>query len=98
MSVSCFLLPRFAVFAGIVLSTNPVFAQFRGVLQGTVKDASGAVISGANVKLTSRETQREQSTVSSGDGFYHFAGLPPGAYDLQASAKGMNTGVINDVH
>ena len=92
MSVSCFLLPRFAVFAGIVLSTNPVFAQFRGVLQGTVKDASGAVISGANVKLTSRETQREQSTVSSGDGFYHFAGLPPGAYDLQASAKGMNTG------
>ena len=57
MSVSRFLLPRFAVFACIVFSNNPVFAQFRGVLQGTVKDASGAVISGANVKLTSRETR-----------------------------------------
>ena len=47
--------------------------------------------------LTSHETQRQQSTVSSGDGFYHFAGLPPGAYDVEASANGMSTGVIKSV-
>src|SRR5437016_2491841 len=93
-----FFLPRLAAFACIAVLHVPAFAQFRGVLQGTVKDASGAVIAGANVKLTNRETQRQQSTVSSGDGFYHFAGLPPAAYDIEASSKGMNTAVITAVN
>src|SRR6185312_2483154 len=84
--------------AWIILSYQPAWAQFGGVLQGTIKDSSGAVISGAAVKLTNRETQRQQSTVSSGDGFYHFAGLPPGLYDLEASAKGMSTGVVSAVN
>src|SRR4029078_3099988 len=69
-----------------------------GVLQGRVKGKSGGVISGAGVKLTGRETQRRQSNTSSGDGFYHFAGLPPGTYDVEASAKGMSTSVVSGVN
>src|SRR3954464_11352960 len=98
MWVTRFSFPRCVAFAGLVLFCQPVFAQFRGVLQGTVKDSSGAVIGSANIKLTSRETQRQQTTVSSGDGFYHFAGLPPGSYDIEASAKGMSTAVMNGVN
>jgi outer membrane receptor protein involved in Fe transport len=93
-----FSLLRAPVLVCVALFCHPSFAQFRGALQGTVKDASGAVISGANVKLTNRETQRQQTTVSSGEGFYHFAGLPPGTYDIEASSKGMNTAVMTGIN
>ncbi|MFN7998553.1 MAG: TonB-dependent receptor [Bryobacteraceae bacterium] len=85
---------RIAVF---LAASCCAFGQFRGVLQGTIKDATGAVIPSTKVTLTNNETHRKQSTVSSGEGFYHFAGLPPGSYDLEASAKGMSTGVVKDV-
>ena len=83
----------FLVFVGSELA----IAQFRGVIEGTVKDPSGAVIPGAKVTLINNETQRQQSMDSSGYGFYHFAGLPPGAYNLEATAKGMSKGVVKDV-
>src|SRR3954471_16837997 len=97
MSVSRLSAPRLLVVAWILLPCA-LFAQFRDVLQGTVKDASGAVIGGASVKLTNSETQRKQSTISSGEGFYHFAGLAPGTYDVESSAKGMNTAVVNRIN
>jgi len=81
----------------IVVASHPLLAQFRGVLEGTVKDPTGAVVPGAKVTLTNNETERRQSTVSSGYGFYHFAGLPPGVYNVEATAKGMSTGVVKDV-
>src|SRR5215813_11033847 len=68
-------------------------AQFRGAIQGTVKDTSGAVIRGAQVTLTNQETDRRQSGTTSAEGFYHFAGLAPGTYNLEASAKGMKAAV-----
>ena len=79
-----FLLPR-ALWCALlfVAASGPAFGQFRGVLQGTIRDASGAVIPGAKVTLTNNETQRQQSLVSSGEGFYHFAGLPPGPIPLK---------------
>jgi len=80
-----------------VVGSSIATAQFRGVLEGTIKDASGAVIPGAKVTLTATETQRQQSTTSSAYGFYHFAGLPPGTYSIEASAKGMSKGVVKDV-
>ena len=97
MRVTWTALLRIVFCAGIALSSHSALAQFRGVLLGTVKDSSGAVIGGASVKLTNRETKRQQTTVSSGDGFYHFAGLPPGIYDVEASSKGMSTGQVTGV-
>src|ERR1700751_246981 len=73
------------------------FAQFRGAIQGTVKDTSGGLIPGATVTLTNNETQRKQTATSSGEGFYHFAGLAPGTYTIEASAKGMRNAVMKDL-
>jgi outer membrane receptor protein involved in Fe transport len=73
------------------------YAQFRGAIQGTIKDTTGALIPDAKVTLTNNETQRKQSTSTSGEGFYHFGGLAPGTYTIEASAKGMRTGVLKDL-
>lgn len=81
----------------VLVASIPALAQFRGVIEGTVKDPTGAVIPGAKVTLTNNETQRHQSMDSSAYGFYHFAGLPPGSYNLEASARGMSKGVVKDV-
>jgi len=82
-----------AICVGLLLAaSHAAYAQFRGAIQGSVKDTSGAAVPGATITLTNTETQRVQSVVSSVDGFYHFSGLAPGAYTLEATAKGMRTG------
>ncbi len=84
-------------FAFLAFFASIAFAQFRGVIQGTVKDPSGAVIPNAAVTLTNNETQKKVSVVASGDGYYHFDGLAPGSYNLQASAPGMRIQVVQNV-
>ena len=81
----------------ILTAYQSALAQFRGVIEGTIKDPTGAVVPGARVTLTSNETRRQQSMDSSPYGFYHFAGLPPGSYNLEASAKGMSKSLVKDV-
>jgi hypothetical protein len=55
-------------------------------LGGTVKDPSGAVIPGANLKLTNEATGAKSSFVSDSGGEYSFRNLPPGLYDLIVTA------------
>ncbi len=82
----------------LLLLTGPaLFAQFRGAIQGTVKDPSGAVVPAAKVVLTNNETHRRQETTASGEGFYRFSGLPPGSYNLDASSSGMKLQVVQNV-
>src|SRR5437588_447992 len=56
----------------LTLCVFPLTAQFRGAIQGTIKDTSGAVIPNAKVTLTNTETGRRQTTASTAEGFYHF--------------------------
>lgn len=66
----------------------PVMAQFRGGIQGSITDPTGAAIVNARVTLVSQETRREQTTQTSGEGFYRFDGLAPGAYTVTAELAG----------
>jgi hypothetical protein len=65
------------IFTGLclVFLSVSVLAQFRATLQGTVLDNTGAVVPGATVILTSKETNQTQQTVASEDGFYRFTGF-----------------------
>ncbi|MBZ5652557.1 MAG: carboxypeptidase-like regulatory domain-containing protein, partial [Acidobacteriia bacterium] len=59
------------IFAFAVLFSASMVAQtFRGTILGTVTDASGAVISGANVMVKNVATGLERSTQTSVDGSY----------------------------
>src|SRR5215469_793280 len=52
----------------------------KGAITGTVTDPSGAVIPGASVAATNKDTGITTSTVSTGTGSFTFANLDPGIY------------------
>jgi len=81
----------------ILIVPLPAFAQFRGTIQGNITDTSGAIVPSAKVTLTNTETQRSQTSTASGEGFYHFAGLAPGLYTVEASANGMRKGTVTGI-
>jgi hypothetical protein len=62
-----------------------------GALRGTVSDASGARIGGAEVRLISAQTGVERTTTTNQVGSFVFEMLPPGEYGIQASAPAMAT-------
>ncbi len=63
-------------------------AQNAGSVSGTVKDASGGVIPGADVTATNTETGVATNTVTLGDGTFVFGSLPPGTYVAAAELSG----------
>jgi len=62
-----------------------------GALRGTVSDASGARVPGAEVRLISAQTGVERTTATTPEGSFVFEMLAPGEYALQISAPAMAT-------
>jgi hypothetical protein len=62
-----------------------------GVIQGTVTDPSGAVVPGATVTATNRDTGVKTTTLSTGAGFYVLSPLAPGVYTVRVAASGFQT-------
>lgn len=85
------------LFALVTLFSTAATAQFRAGVQGTVADGSGAIVQGATVTLTNKETNQTQQTTSSDDGFYRFNALPPGVYSITAEKQGFKKALIDDV-
>ena len=81
-----------------VLFTGISHAQTAtGQINGTLADASGAVVPGANVTVISQETglTRETSTNESGD--YTFPFLPVGLYTVQSNLEGFQQARRTDI-
>jgi Carboxypeptidase regulatory-like domain/TonB dependent receptor len=78
----------------VVLSIAPVLAQSSaggGSIQGTVKDADGAIIPGAKVVIRQIATGRVTNTVSNNEGFFFTPPLNIGAYSVRVTAAGMKS-------
>lgn len=60
-------------------------------LQGIIEDASGARIVAASITVTDVSRGLRMQTITDGQGGFNFAMLPPGRYDVTASAPGMGT-------
>jgi carboxypeptidase family protein len=77
---------------------SAVFAQnFTGSVRGTVTDEQGAVIVGADVRLTNTDTGYSRSGKTDKDGNYAFQSLPIGRYTLTVSKEGFATFEEKDV-
>src|SRR5437588_10256375 len=80
------------VFLGISLG---VLAWAQAVstsqINGTVQDASGAVLPGAEITATQTDTGAIRTTVSNETGSYVLPSLPVGPYRLEVSLPGFRT-------
>jgi len=76
----------------LTLGTTILQAQtFRGGINGTVTDHTGAVIANATVIAIQTETGGSHTTTSSSAGELLFQDLPLGAYSVSASFPGFST-------
>ena len=89
----------FFVIAFIALPPRSAEAQGLASLNGTVTDASGAIVGDATVKLQSTRTGTTSSTQTASDGAYRFVDVPPGpGYAITVTKSGFQTFVLNDVY
>ncbi len=89
---------RLSVCVVVLLFTSLALAQsFRGTIQGTVTDSSGASVPGAQVKVVSAETGLTRTVVTTDDGVYSAAELPPGTYSVTISKAGFRTATLKGV-
>jgi Carboxypeptidase regulatory-like domain/TonB dependent receptor len=64
-------------------------------LHGTVSDPNGAVVPHASVTIDSQATGFKRSTNSDGQGGYEFLQIPPGTYDVTATATGFSVAKVS---
>src|SRR5215467_13135394 len=84
--------------AFLTLLVPAVVAQVnRAVLEGTVSDASGRVIAGADVKVMAAATGLTQEQHTNSNGYYRLPGLAVGHYSVTFSNDKFKTRMINDV-
>jgi hypothetical protein len=62
-----------------------------GTISGTVVDRSGAVITGARVKLSREDSALNREAMSDTDGQFFFAAIPPGSFQLTITSPGFTT-------
>jgi len=92
-SKRCLLLAVLSLFLTGVLSAQ----TFRGSIVGTVTDSSGAVVSGAKVKVRNVDTGLERTAQTTPDGSYNVPELPIGTYDVTFTQAGFETEINKGV-
>ena len=75
----------------VLLSAEHVWAQATAQINGTVADASGAVLPGVTVIAMQTETGFHREAVTDGTGSYALLNLPTGPYRLEATLSGFRT-------
>src|ERR1041385_3925801 len=65
-----------------------------GDLQGTVRDANGAVVANASVTARNTATSVSREATTNDDGYYKIVNLPPGSYEVTVEAANFKKAVI----
>jgi hypothetical protein len=86
-----------AVLFLLVVVTAANSQTFRGAINGTVTDPSGAAVPNATVKATESATGLDHTTVTSSEGQFSFQDIPLGFYKVSVSASGFPTTNIDKV-
>src|SRR5258708_34091 len=70
---------------------------FRGAINGTVSDPSGAVVPNAAVKATESNTGIDHNTVTTSEGQFSFQDIPLGFYKVTVTAPGFPVYAVDKV-
>ncbi len=95
------MLKRLAInlsFAMLILVAITSWAGVGGSVSGTVRDASNAVVPNASVNATNVETGVQHQAATNGQGFYSFANLPIGRYNIAIQKTGFKPYQRTGVH
>src|SRR5262252_8386567 len=71
----------------VAIAASLCFGQ-QAALSGYVKDPTGAVVPKATVDIVKKDTAAKWGTSSNDVGYYEFAALPPGPYEIQVDKAG----------
>jgi hypothetical protein len=78
----------------LLLAASGAAAQTTSTIEGTVTDASGAVVAGAEVKVFGTTLASERAATTGPNGFYRVTALPAGDYTLTVSVTGFATRTV----
>ncbi len=83
-----------ALIFALVLPVSRAVAQVTtGIISGTLRDSTGSVIPGGNIKVSHLETGSNRTAVTDATGHFLFSQLPVGEYEVQAESAGFRTQV-----
>src|SRR5215216_1583592 len=84
----------------LLLSAHVAFGQSQSNaadLQGTVRDATGAVVANAAVTARNPGTNFSRSATTNDEGFYRIVNVPPGDYEVTVEAANFKKAVLPKV-
>jgi hypothetical protein len=81
----------------LMLAAVVVGQAIFATLTGIVNDPSGAVVAGANVVLKNAESGDTRTTTTNSEGYFTFASVPVGTYNVDITAPGFQSFKINDL-
>jgi Carboxypeptidase regulatory-like domain len=88
------LIPILIITVFVSWIAAPIFAQSTvatGSIQGVLTDPSGAVVAGAKISITNKDTGQVLHVTTSSAGTYNSGALVPGEYSVRAEATGFKT-------
>lgn len=94
---SVFTVLWLALAALLLAPVNGNAQTFRGGINGTVTDESGAVVAGATVEAVNIATGVSHKTITSSAGEYVFQDMQLGTYKITVTATGFKASVITSV-
>jgi len=87
----------FTILVVVSLAVAANAQTFRGAINGTVTDPSGAVVPNAQVKATEASTGIDHTTTTTSDGAFSFQDVPLGFYKITVTASGFPVYTVDKV-
>lgn len=85
------------LFSVLTMSAVCVAQTSKGIVAGTVRDTTGAVMTGATVTATNVLTAEQRTTTTSDVGTYRIEAVEPGTYVIKIAATNFKTTTVEKV-
>jgi len=81
----------------LISTTSATGQAVYGSVRGTITDASGGVLPGVSVTITSRDRNTSDTVVTDAEGVYHKERLLPGVYEIKTDLQGFKQAIVSNV-